>query len=101
MPPSRSNEWIPLSRECWGTCTYTAVFNLPKRHGAGRDARVLPARRGWAAADAGGQENSCTSRRAYHCVLKLARTIADLAGAEDIGPVHLAEAIQCRPRRIE
>ena len=30
------------------------------------------------------------SARAYHRVLKLARTIADLAGAEEIGPSHLA-----------
>ena len=41
------------------------------------------------------------SARAYHRVLKLARTIADLAGTPDIGPAHLAEAIQYRPRRIE
>jgi magnesium chelatase family protein len=33
------------------------------------------------------------SARAYHRVLKLARTIADLAGAEQIGPQHLAEAL--------
>lgn len=39
------------------------------------------------------------SARAFHRVLKLARTIADLAGQEMIAPVHLAEALQYRPRR--
>ena len=41
------------------------------------------------------------SARAYHRVLKLARTIADLACAERIGAAHLAEALQYRPRRGE
>jgi magnesium chelatase family protein len=36
------------------------------------------------------------SARAYHRVLRLARTIADLAGEERIATVHLAEAIQYR-----
>src|SRR5260221_319601 len=36
------------------------------------------------------------SARAYHRVLKLARTIADLAGEATIGVTHVAEAIQYR-----
>jgi magnesium chelatase family protein len=40
------------------------------------------------------------SARAYHRVLKLARTIADLAGAEAIAVNHVAEAIGFR-RRLE
>ena len=38
------------------------------------------------------------SARAFHRVLKLARTIADMAGSQPIASAHLAEAIQYRQR---
>ena len=38
------------------------------------------------------------SARAYHRILKLGRTIADLAGDESMDTPHLAEALQYRPK---
>lgn len=40
------------------------------------------------------------SARAYHRVLKMARTIADIAGEEALETQHLAEALQYRPRNL-
>lgn len=39
------------------------------------------------------------SARAYHRIIKLARTIADLTGADTIAEPHLLEALQYRPKR--
>ncbi len=53
--------------------------------------------------DAGGEallrdaaENMKFSARAYHRILKVARTIADLDGSQLVGRIHLAEAIAYR-----
>jgi len=39
------------------------------------------------------------SAAALHRVLRVARTLADMAGAERLSAGHVAEAIQCRPER--
>ena len=41
-------------------------------------------------------ESLALSARAYHRVIKVARTIADLDGAPRVGPPHVAEAIRYR-----
>ncbi len=40
------------------------------------------------------------SARSFHRILKLARTIADLDGKDDIGTVHVAEALQFRGKEM-
>ena len=59
--------------------------------------QVEPAAQGLARA---AMEQLQLSARAFHRILKVARTIADLAGSDTIGVTHLAEAIQYRPRGL-
>ena len=40
------------------------------------------------------------SPRAYHRIIKLSRTIADLDESENIEPEHVLEALQYRPRKV-
>ena len=43
-------------------------------------------------------ERLAFSARAYHRVIKIARTIADLENSEDVQAKHILEAIQYRPK---
>jgi hypothetical protein len=79
------------------------VLCLQCGHAGGGYPEVLPVAGAGAELDALGDIVLCMtqlnlSARAYHRILKLARTIADLAGCEEIGSVHLAEALQYRPK---
>jgi hypothetical protein len=41
------------------------------------------------------------SKGAYHCILKIARTIAEMSGWDKIHPAHLAQSLQYRPLMMD
>lgn len=43
----------------------------------------------------------CFSPRVYHRMIKVARTIADLEGYEEINNVHILEAVEYRPKKFD
>jgi len=79
--------------------------SVPRRYARRGDTTVLPVAGGGAKLDASRDIVLCMTQlnlpaRAYHRILKLACTIVDLAGCEDIGSVHLAEALHLQQTKV-
>lgn len=58
-----------------------------------RDGTISPADANARRAKASARSADASGRPAHRC-LQVARTIADLSGAEEIAPEHVAEAVQ-------
>ncbi len=86
---ARARQRVRFARLGQVTCNAHAPGRWIDAHGCvEKDARALLQK---AAA------TLCLSARGYHRVLKVARTIADIDGGENIEPRHVSEALRYRP----
>ena len=105
---SRIDLALPLAAEgseAVAAVTQRAVRNCPRRRSRGTTNAELDgeALENWASPDRPGRDllmQAATamrlSARSYTRMLRVARTIADLAGAEQVGRIHVAEALSYR-----
>ena len=103
----RSSKWQGQCPHCgaWNTLVETVATPAATRFhavaGAAGEVRQL------CPLDAAGEQlmraasrQMHLSARSHHRIIKLARTIADLAAADQISASHIAEALQYRPREL-
>jgi magnesium chelatase family protein len=91
-PPAGPSDWRLKGRQARITCNGELTPDLIQAY-----CRLTADGRGLLQA---GMRQLGLSARAYHRILKLARTIADLEACDAIQTSHLAEALQYRPREL-
>ena len=102
LPPPAEGSKSPRASPRRATSSWRAMRSRPAAYPHQRRSAGLAARADRAAGRAGPKllrdaaETMRLSARGYHRVLRVARTLADLDGADKIGRLHLAEALSYR-----